>query len=160
MPLWGKQGYVKFAIHGWTRGYEQVMSQCNYLHSRAIKSNSPHLWSHYKKLKNNVHKKIQKCKAEYYSSENKSNPNARWKTLNEITSRKQVSPVYCIEADEVAHCDNPSMVKILNVHFSTIGTDVQTSQWNWNPSLLYHLVYWIVKVRFQTNHRGVCTQPT
>ena len=51
--------------------------------------------SRYKKLKNYVNKEMQKCKAEYYSnliSENKRNPSALWKTLNEITSRKQSSP--------------------------------------------------------------------
>ena len=103
----------------------QAMSQRDYLHRRAIKSNSPHLWSRYKKLKNYVNKEIQKCKAEYYSNlilENKSNPSALWKTLNEITSRKQSSPISCIEADGLAHCDNQSIAKILNVHFSTIGT--------------------------------------
>ena len=42
--------------------------------------------------------------------------------MNEITSRKQSSPISCVEADGVAHCDNPSIAKILNVHFSTIGT--------------------------------------
>ena len=41
--------------------------------------------------------------------------------MNEITSRKQSSPISCIEADGVAHCDNPSIAKIVNVHFSTIG---------------------------------------
>ena len=68
---------------------------------------------------------MQKCKAEYYSnliSENKSNPSALWKTLNDITSRKQSSPISCIESDGVTYCDNPSIAKILNVHFSTIGT--------------------------------------
>ena len=57
----------------------QAMSQRNYLHRRAIKSNSPYLWSGYKKLKNYVNKEMQKCKAEYFSnliSENKSNPSA------------------------------------------------------------------------------------
>ena len=34
----------------------QAMSQRNYLHRRAIKSNSPYLWSRYKKLKNYVNK--------------------------------------------------------------------------------------------------------
>ena len=81
--------------------------------------------SRYKKLKNYVNKEMQKCKAEYYwnlISENKRNPSALWKTLNEITSRKQSSPISCIEADGIAHCDNPSIAKILNVHFSTIGS--------------------------------------
>ena len=53
----------------------QAMSQRDYFHRRAIKSNSPHLWSRYKELKNYVNKEMQKCKAECYSnptSENKS----------------------------------------------------------------------------------------
>ena len=41
-----------------------------------------------------------------------------------ITSRKQSSPISCIEADGVEHCDNPSIAKILNYHFSTIGTNL------------------------------------
>ena len=42
--------------------------------------------------------------------------------MNEITSRKQSSPISCIEADGVAHCDNPSIAKILNVYFAAIGS--------------------------------------
>ena len=34
----------------------------------------------------------------------------------------QSSPISFIEADGVAHCDNPSIAKILNVHYSTTGT--------------------------------------
>ena len=40
----------------------QAMSQRNYLHRRAIKSNSPYLWSCYKKLKNYVNKEMQSAK--------------------------------------------------------------------------------------------------
>lgn len=48
----------------------QAMSQRNYLQRRAVKSNSPHLWLCYKKLKNYmyVNEEIQKCKVEYYSN--------------------------------------------------------------------------------------------
>ena len=41
-----------------------------------------------------------------------------------ITSRKQSSPISCIEADGVEHCGNPSIAKILNYRFSTIGTNL------------------------------------
>ena len=87
--------------------FSQAMSQRNYLHRTAIKSNSPHLWSRYKKLKNYVNStEMQKSKAEYYSN----------------LMSEQSSPISCIEADGLAQCDNPSIAKILNVHFSTIGT--------------------------------------
>ena len=77
----------------------QALSQRNYLHLRAIKYNSPYLWSRYKKLinKHHVNKEMQNCKAEYYSnliSENKSNASALWKTLNDITSGKQSSQTF------------------------------------------------------------------
>ena len=42
--------------------------------------------------------------------------------MNEVTSRKQSSPISCIEADGLARCDNPSIANILNVHFSTIDS--------------------------------------
>ena len=114
------------ALYRWMNSrLSQAMSQRNYFQSKAIEPSSPHLWSWYKKLENYENKEIQKCKVEYYSnliSKNKSIPSALWKTLNEIASRKQSSPISCIEAHGVAHCDNPSIAKILNVHFSTIGT--------------------------------------
>ena len=105
----------------------QAMSQRNYLQRRAVKSNSPHLWSCYKKLKNYVNKEIQKVQSGVLLkptliSENKSNPSALWKTMNEITPCKQSTLISCIEADGIAHCYNPSITKTLNVYFSTIDT--------------------------------------
>ena len=43
-------------------------------------------------------------------------------TLNDITSRKEIISISCIEADGVQYCSNKSIAKILNDHFSTIGT--------------------------------------
>ena len=63
VSLWGKQGYVESTVRGWTLRLSQAMSQRDYLHSRAIKSSSPHLWSRYKKLKNYVNKGIQKVQS-------------------------------------------------------------------------------------------------
>ena len=80
----------------------QAMSQCNYLQRRAVKSNSPHLWSCYKKLKNYVNKEIQSAK-QSISNTNLITENKR----NLSAVHKQSSPISCIEADDVAHCDNP-----------------------------------------------------
>jgi len=103
----------------------EAMHQRDFYHRKALKSKASHHWSRYKKLSNYVNREIKRCKSEYYTTlitENKSNPSALWKTLNDITSRKERTPISCIEADGVQYFDRKSISKILNDHFSTIGT--------------------------------------
>ena len=73
----------------------EAMHQRDYYHRKALKTKSANHWSRYKELKNYVNKETKRCKSEYYSkliTENKSNPSALWKTLNDITSRKKELP--------------------------------------------------------------------
>ena len=103
------------------------MHKRDHFHRKDLKSKSGNHWSRYKKLRNYVNKEVKRCKSEYYSkliTENKSNPSALWKTLNDITSRKERIPISCIEADGVQYCSNTSIAKILKDHFSTIGTEL------------------------------------
>ena len=103
----------------------EAMHKRDHYHRKALKSKSGNHWSRYKELRNYVNKEIKRCKSEYYSkliTENKSNASALWKTLNDTTSRKERTPISCIEADCVQYCSNKSIAKILNDHFSTIGT--------------------------------------
>ena len=96
-----------------------------FYHRKALKSKAAHDWSRYKELMNYVNREIKRCKSEYYTTpitENKSNPSALWKTLNDITSRKERTLLSFIEADGVQYFDRKSISKILNDHFSTIGT--------------------------------------
>ena len=102
----------------------EAMHKRDHYHRKALKTKSGNHWSRYKKLRNYVNREIRRCKSEYYSkliTENKSNPSALWKTLNDITSRKERTPISCIEADGVQYCSNKSIAKILNDHFSTTG---------------------------------------
>ena len=67
---------------------------------------------------------MKECKQDYYSriiNENKKNPNALWKTLNEITSRKQQCPITSIESNGIVYSDQQSIANILNKHFSTVA---------------------------------------
>jgi len=97
----------------------------HFYHHKALKSKTAHHWSRYIELRNYVNREIKRCKSEYYTTlitENKSNPSALWKTLNYITSRKEITLLSCIEEDGVQYFDRKSISKILNDHFSTIGT--------------------------------------
>ena len=103
----------------------EAMYKRDHYNRKALKSKSGNHWSRYKELRNYVNKEIKRCKSEYYSkliTGNKSNPSALWKTLNNITSRKERTPISSIETDGVQYCSNKSIAKILNDHFSTTGT--------------------------------------
>ena len=68
---------------------------------------------------------MKRCKAEYYTriiNENKQNYSALWKTLNEVTSRKQNGPVSCIGSDGVIFYDQKCIASIMNQYFSSVAT--------------------------------------
>ena len=68
-----------------------AMRNRDFHHRKAIKTNSKFHWDQFKKVKNFTNKLVKKCKSDYYINlinENKSNANALWNTLNEITSQK------------------------------------------------------------------------
>ena len=103
----------------------KAMYKRDHYNRKALKSKSGNHWSRYKELRNYVNKEIKRCKSEYYSkliTGNKSNPSALWKTLNDITYRKERTLISSIETDGVQCCSNKSIAKILNDHFSTTGT--------------------------------------
>ena len=103
----------------------EAMHQRDYLHRKALKTKPANHWSRYKELTNYANKETTICKSEYCSkliTQNKSNPSALRKTLNDITSRKERTPISCFEADGVQYCSNKSIAKILNEHFSIIET--------------------------------------
>ena len=72
------------------------MQERDRCYRKAVKSNSPASWSEYKTLREDVNKRVKKCKTDYYYNvieESKNDSNALWQTLNEITSRQTNSSV-------------------------------------------------------------------
>ena len=70
---------------------KKSMQERDRCYGKAVKSNSLDSWAKYKKLRADVNKEVKKCKSEYYCKvieESKNDPNALWKYLNQITSRK------------------------------------------------------------------------
>ena len=90
-----KKTRIKGIAAPWmTSELSQLMHDRNYHHTKAVKSNSKYHWARYRKLKQVVKKRVKECKASYYKDlieKNSGNPGELWRTLNEITSRKNVS---------------------------------------------------------------------
>ena len=79
----------------------------------------------YKKLRLYVNKQVRKCKSDYYQDlilKNKGNPTKLWKTLNDVTGRKNTPSVTCIVADNVTYTDSKSIAETLNLFFTSIGS--------------------------------------
>lgn len=110
-----------------TTHLSEAMHERDFFHKKALRSNSTRYWNLYKKARNNVNAEVRKCKSEYYSrliNENKHNHSALWKTLNEVTSRKQSSSISCIESDGVVLSDDQSIATTLNDYFASIGVSL------------------------------------
>ena len=108
----------------------EAIHKRDHCYRKALKSKPGNHWSRFKELRNYVDKEIKRCKSEYYSkliTENKYTPSALWKTLNDLTSRKERTPISCIEADGVQYCSNESIAKILNDQFSTVRIKLANS---------------------------------
>ena len=89
-----------------TPDLKQAMRDRDFHHSKAIKTKSSHHWKMYKKLRLYVNKQVRKCKSDYYQDlilKNKGNPTKLWKTLNDVTGRKNTPSVTCIVADNVTY---------------------------------------------------------
>ena len=103
-----------------TPDLKQAMRDREFHHSKAIKIKSSHHWKMYKKLRLYVNKQVRKCKSDYYQDlilKNKGNPTKLWKTLNDVTGRKNTPSVTCIVADNVTYTDSKSIAETLNLFF-------------------------------------------
>ena len=108
-----------------TSELNQSMRDRDYHHRKAIKSQSCHHWSMYKKLKVYVNKQVAKCKSEYYLNlinENKNNSGRLCKTLNDVIARKNVSIPSSFKTDGVTYTEPKSIAEAFNLYFTTIGS--------------------------------------
>jgi hypothetical protein len=114
-----------FQVPWLTSDLKQAMCDRDFHHSKAIKTKSPHHWKMYKKLRLYINKQVRKCKSDYYQDlilKNKGNPSNLWKTLNNVTGRKNTSGVTCIVAEHVTYTDPKSIAETLNSFFTSIGS--------------------------------------
>ena len=62
---------------------------------KAIKSNNPHDWANYKRMRNQVNTEIKSAKRLFYTNkfvETKGDPRKTWQAINELTCRKTDKP--------------------------------------------------------------------
>jgi len=108
-----------------TSKLSQLMHDCNYHCTKAVKSNSKHHWSKYRKLRLAVNKRVKESKASYYKDlieRSSRNPCELWRTLNEIMCRKDMSQPSFIQSNGVQVTDPESIACLLNEHFITVGS--------------------------------------
>ena len=95
-----KDALLKGVSHPWMNSQlSKEMQHRDKLYKSAIRVNNKEQWDLYKKQKNFVNRETQRCKSEYYTKlidENKLNPSALWKTLNDVTSRKKSPGISCV----------------------------------------------------------------
>ena len=68
-------------------------------------------------LKSSVNKRLRESKANYFRDliqKNSGNSAELWKTLNEVTSHKHLSPLLCIESEGVVIFGVKTIAEILN----------------------------------------------
>ena len=76
-----------------TAGLKERMHNRDTLKIKAIKSNDPHDWANFKRMRNKVNTEIKVAKKVCYNNkfiENNSDPRKTWQTINDLTSRKTV----------------------------------------------------------------------
>ena len=106
-----------------TPDLKQAMRDRDFHHSKAIKIKSSYHWKMYTKLRLYSNKQVPKCKSDYYQDhilKNKGNPTKLWKTLNDVTGRKNTPNVTCIVANNVTYTE--PIAETLNLFFTSIGS--------------------------------------
>ena len=80
-----------FSVPWLTSSIKELMTERDYHHKKAIKTNQELHWSKYKRLRNTVSKKMKKAKSDYYSSRltETQDPKTMWEILKEIMPNKK-----------------------------------------------------------------------
>ena len=116
---------VKAAPAAWlTRGIKKLMSRRDYLHRKAVKSNSSSDWDEYKKCRNMVTKMIREEKQTYCKqsvSDNVGNSKKMWNALHNILPRKASPSPSSINVDGRVCTDKNDIADGFNEHFTGIA---------------------------------------
>ena len=102
------------------------MKERDWIHRKALKSNSSQHWNTYRKLRNKVNCLVKSGKMKYYSDlfqDAKGNAKKKvWNEINEVCYRNSTSEsVQCIISDEIQHTTPKSIASAMNSFFASIG---------------------------------------
>ena len=109
-----------------TAGLKERMHNRDTLKIKAIKSNDPHDWANFKRMRNKVNTEIKAAKKVFYNNkfiENNGDPRKTWQTINDLTSRKAVhSSIREINLKGTFITESSDLSNAFNDHFSSIGS--------------------------------------
>ena len=92
---------------------------------KAMKSNDPHDWANFKRMRNKVNTEIKAAKELFYNNkfiEANGDPRKTWQIINDLTSRKAVnSSIREINLNVISISKSSDLSNAFNDHFSSIG---------------------------------------
>ena len=104
---------------------KQRMHMRDVLKIKAIKSNNPHDWVNFRRMRNKVNTDIKSAKELYYKNKfinTDNDPRKTWQLINELTSRKSdKSSIKELKLNGVSIINAPDLSNAFNNHFSSIG---------------------------------------
>ena len=93
-----------------------------------MKSNDPHDWAIFKRMRNKVNSEIKAAKELFYSNnfiEANGDPRKTWQIINDLTSRKAVnSSIREINLNGISISESSDLSNAFNDYFSSIGPKV------------------------------------
>ena len=113
------------------------MKERDWIHRKALKSNSSQHWNTYRKLRDKVNCLVKSAKMKYYCDlfqDAKGNAKKKvWNEVNEVCYRNSTSEsVQCIISDGIQHTTPKSIASAMNSFFASIGkrlADKITTTW-------------------------------
>jgi len=103
-----------------------LINHRNYLKKQATKTDDSQVWDDYKKFRNLVNNEIKQSKNSYYHSHienNRGNPKALWRTINQVSGRNKTksNSINEIKFNNTTATEPAEIAEILNDYFTNIG---------------------------------------
>ena len=119
-----------------------LMRKRDYLHRKAIRSNSQVDWKAYKSTRNKVISLIRHAKETYYKrriSEDQYNPKGIWKTLKKLLPKPSKTHSNAVKAGNKIISSPSTVADRFNNFFQYGGLQSQSSQFTHSPSQYSYL---------------------
>ena len=108
-----------------TADLKERMHNRDTLKIKAIKSNDPHDWANFKRMRNKVNTEIKAAKELFYNNkftETNGDPRKTWQIIHDFTSRKAVNlSIREINLNGTSISESSDLSNAFNDHFSSIG---------------------------------------
>ena len=108
-----------------TADLKERMHNRDTLKIKAIKSNDPHDWANFKRMRNKVNTEIKAAKELFYNNkftETNGDPSKTWQIIHDLTSRKAVNlSIREINLNGTSVSESSDLSNAFNDHLSSVG---------------------------------------